>query len=248
MATEALPLPAAPRIRPANPKSDRLFFGAMVIILWATVLYGFSKTYYAAGMVRAPLPNRLIHLHAIIMTLWLVLLVVQIAFVLVRKVAWHRSLGVFGFLVALAMVIIGPIAATNSLRRGEAPLGLDALTFYIIPLSSIALFAVFTLFAWRARRLPATHKRLILIANIALIDAAVGRWPVQFFAAHPPAQDLVPFSFLLAIVVYDLISQRRVLKSTIWASLLLVAVHLTRVPIGKSAAWHAIATFMLHHP
>lgn len=248
MATEALPLPAAPHIRPANPPSDRLFFGAMVIILWATVLYGFSKTYYAAGMVRAPLPNRLIHLHAILMTLWLVLLVVQIAFVLVRKVAWHRSLGVFGFLVALAMAIVGPIATTNSLRRGTAPLGLDPLTFYIIPLTSIGLFAVYAFAAWRARRKPADHKRLILIANIALMDAAVGRWPVLFFENHPPAQDLIPFAFLFALVIYDLISQRRIMKSTLWASLLLIVVHLTRVPIGKTAAWHAFATFMLNHP
>jgi hypothetical protein len=70
---------------------------------------------------------------------------------------------------------------------------------------------------------------------------------VPFFENHPPAQDLIPFGFLLALVVYDLISQRRVLRSTIWASLLLMAVHLTRVPIGKSGVWHAFATLMLGH-
>ncbi|HWB32330.1 MAG TPA: hypothetical protein VG714_04065 [Acidobacteriaceae bacterium] len=247
MATEALPLSPVSRTRPANPRSDRLFFGIMVLTLWATVLYGFSKTYYAAGMIEAPLPNRLIHVHAILMTLWMLLLFVQVGLVLARKVAWHRSLGVFGFLVALSMVIIGPMAATDALRRGEAPLGLDALTFYIIPLTAIGLFAVFAFAAWRARRQPAAHKRLILIANISLMDAAVGRWPVPFLQAHPPAQDLIPFGFLLAIVIYDVISQRKVLRSTIWASLLLIAVHLTRVPIGKSAAWHAFATFMLGH-
>ena len=247
MATEVLPLPAAPHTRPANPKSDRIFFGAMVVVLYATVYYGFAKTYYAAGMMRATLPAPIIHIHAAIMTLWLLLLLIQVGLVIARKVAWHRSLGVFGFLVALAMVIVGPIAATNALRRGEAPLGLDALTFYIIPLSAIALFAVFAFAAWRARRTPAAHKRLILIANIALIDAAVGRWPVHFFQSNPPTQDLVPFAFLLAIVAYDLISQRKVLKPTIWASLVLMAVHLTRVPLGKTHAWHAFAAFMLAH-
>lgn len=248
MATEALPLPAKPAVRPANPPSDRLFFGAMVVVIYASVLYGFSKTYYAAGMIHAPLPAPIIHLHAAIMTLWLLLLAVQTALILVRKVAWHRTLGLFGFLDALAIAIIGPIAATNSLRRGVAPLGLDALSFYIIPLSSIALFAIFAYAAWRARRSPAHHKRFILIANIAVIDAAVGRWPTQFFVQHPPAQDIVPFAMLLAIVAYDLISQRKVLRSTLWASLLLIVVHLTRVPIGQSQPWHAFATFMLHHP
>jgi hypothetical protein len=248
MATEALPLPVVPRVRPANPKSDRLFFGAMVVVLYATVYYGFARTYYAAGMIHAPLPAPIIHIHAALMTLWMVLLFVQVALVTARKVAWHRALGVYGFVLALGIVIVGPIAATNSLRRGTAPLGLDPLTFYIIPITSIVLFAIFVFFAWRARRNPAAHKRLIMLANIEIIGAAVGRWQIHFFEAHPPAQNLVPLAFILAIVAYDLISQRKVLRSTMWGGLLLMAVNLVRVPIGLTHAWHAFATFMLTHP
>jgi hypothetical protein len=248
MATEALPLPATPRVRPGNPKSDRLFFGAMVLALWATVLYGFSKTYYAAGMIHAPLPNRLIHFHAILMTLWMVLLFVQVALVTTGRVAWHRALGIYGFALALGIVIVGPLAATSSLRRGAAPQGLDPLTFYIVPLSAIAMFAGFVFFAWRARRRPAAHKRLIMLANITAISAAVGRWPIAFFQDHPPAMNLVPLAFILAIAAYDLASQRKLQKATLWGGLLLMAVDLARIPIGKTAAWHAFAAFMLTHP
>ncbi len=244
MATAA-PSIAIVRTRPANPRSDRVFFGIMVLALYATVFYGFSRTYYSAGMIHAPLPNRLIHFHAILMTLWMVLLFVQVALVTASKVAWHRALGVYGFLLALAMVIVGPIAATNALRRGEGPLGLDPKTFYIIPLTAIALFATFVFFAWRARRRPATHKRLIMLANIEIIGAAVGRWQVHFFQAHPPAQNLVPLAFILAIVAYDLVSQRKLQKATLWGGLLLMAVNLVRVPIGLTAPWHAFATHML---
>ena len=67
-------------------------------------------------------------------------------------------------------------------------------------------------FAYRYRRQPAIHKRLILIATIALIDAAVGRWPVVFFQNNPKAQDLIPFGFLLAIMLFDLATQRKILK------------------------------------
>ena len=143
------------------------------------------------------------------------------------------------------MVVIGPIAATDSLRRGAAPLGLDALTFYVIPLSAIFIFGVLAFFAYRYRRQPAIHKRLILIATIGLIDAAVGRWPVAFFQTNPKAQDLVPFAFLLAVMVYDLVTQRKVLKSTLYASLFLIVIHLIRVPIGFTSTWHAFATKML---
>lgn len=244
MATDALRQQVVPRVH-VNPKADRIFFSTMVLLLWATVLFGFAKTYFLAGMVEATLPNKLIHIHGAIMTLWMVLLFVQAALISARKVKWHMSLGLFGFGLAVAMVIIGPIAATDSLRRGAAPLGLDALTFYIIPLTSIFIFGVLAFFAYRMRRQSADHKRLILIATIGIMDAAVGRWPVHFFEAHPPAQDLVPFAFLLVIMVYDLITQKKVLKSTLYASLFLIVIHLVRVPIGKTAAWHAFASTMM---
>ena len=246
MATDALRQQSVPRLR-ANPTADRVFFTTMILLLWATVLFGFAKTYYAAGMVEAPLPNKLIHIHGAIMTLWMVVLLVQTALISARRVKWHMTLGLFGFGLAIAMVIIGPIAATDALRRGAAPLGLDALTFYIIPLTAIFLFAVLAFFGYRYRRQAAIHKRLILIATVALIDAAVGRWPVAFFQTNPKAQDLVPFGFLLAIMLFDLATQRRVLKVTLYASLFLVIVHLIRVPIGFTPAWHSFATFMLGH-
>jgi hypothetical protein len=244
VATDALRQQAVPRVR-VNPKADRIFFSTMVLLLWATVLYGFAKTYFLAGMVEAPLPNRLIHVHGAIMTLWMVLLFVQTALISARKVKWHMTLGVFGFCVALAMVVIGPLAATNSLRRGTSVLGLDAKTFYVIPISAIFIFGVLAFFAYRYRRQPAMHKRLILIATIGLIDAAVGRWPIAFFQNNPKAQDLIPFGFLLAVMVFDLTTQKRILKTTLWASLFLVVIHLTRVPFAFTHPWQAFATFML---
>lgn len=244
MATDALRQQVVPRVH-VNPKADRIFFSTMVLLLWATVLFGFAKTYFLAGMVEAPLPNKLIHIHGAIMTLWMVLLFVQTALVSARRVKWHMSLGLFGFGLAVAMVIIGPIAATDSLRRGAAPLGLDALTFYIIPLTSIFIFGVLAFFAYRYRRQPAVHKRLILIATIGIIDAAVGRWPIAFFEHYPKAQDLVPFAFLVAIMAFDLATQRKVLKSTLLASLFLIVIHVVRVPIGFTQPWHAFATKML---
>jgi FtsH-binding integral membrane protein len=244
MATDAMRPQAVPRHRPANPASDRIFFAAMAAVLWATVLYGFAKTYFLAGMVAAPLPNKLIHIHGAAFTLWMVLLVVQIGFVYAGKIAWHKRLGFFGFGLAVAMLILGPLAATDALRRGSAPLGLTPQTFYVIPLSDMLVFGVLVFFAYRARRRSAAHKRLILIATIGLMDAAVGRWPVAFFQHYPKLQDLVPLAFLLAVMAYDLISLRRIQKATLWASLFVIVVHLTRVPIGLSQPWQRFANHM----
>lgn len=244
MATDALRQQAVPRVR-VRPIADRIFFSTMILLLWITVFVGFARTYFLAGMTSAPLPNKLIHIHGAMFTLWMVLLFVQSALISARRVKWHMKLGVFAFALAAGMFVIGIIAGTDALHRGVGHLGLNPETFYVIPISAVSLFAVFTFFAWRARRQPAAHKRLILIGTIALMDAAVARWPVALFHTKPPMMDAVIFSFLLAIMVFDLATQKRILKPTLWASLLLVAVHLTRVPIGMSHPWHAFAAFML---
>jgi hypothetical protein len=160
-------------------------------------------------------------------------------------VQWHKRLGLAGFGLAVAMVVLGVLAATDALRRGSGPLGLDAKTFYVVPISDMLVFSVLVFFAYRARRRPAAHKRLILIATIALMDAAVGRWPVAYLQANPKMQDLVPLVFVLVVMAYDLVSLRRIQRSTVWASVFLMAVHVARVPFGFTSAWHAFATRMI---
>ena len=234
-------------VRPyrAHRNADRIFFSLMPLLMLATVLFGFAKTYFLVGMVAAPLPNKLIHIHGAAFTLWMVLLIVQTGFIATHHVQWHRKLGVAGFSLAVLMVVLGLTSAVNALHRGRGPNGLDAVTFFAIPTTDMLLFSVFVFFAYRARRNAEAHKRLITIATIALMDAAVGRWPVAVLQQHPPMQDLVIFGFLLLIVLYDVYSLHRVSRTTMWASALLVVVHLARVPLGLTGAWHSMVRHLV---
>ncbi|GAC1426879.1 MAG: hypothetical protein NVSMB62_24510 [Acidobacteriaceae bacterium] len=245
MATNAIQQPLIVQHRPVSPSWDRVFFIGMIIAMWATVLFGFSKTYFMAGMVTAPLPNKLIHIHGAAFTLWMILLAVQTGLVAVRKIVWHRTLGLVGFGLAIMMVVLGLLASTDALRRGSAPLGLTARTFYVVPISDMVVFSVLVFFAWRARRKPVAHKRLILIATIGLMDAGVGRWPVAYLQANPKMQDLVILGFLLVVMLYDLVSRKHLEKSTLWASLFVVVVHAVRVPFGFTPLWQRFAGYML---
>lgn len=237
--------PSAVRLYRPNRTGDRVFFSLMPLLMLAAVLYGFAKTYFLAGMVEAPLPNRLIHLHGAAFTLWMVLLIVQTGLVSTHHVKWHMKLGLFGFGLAVTMVVLGLLAAVDALRRGRGPLGLDPVSFFVIPVTAILLFSVFTFFAYRERKKPEAHKRLITIATISLMDAAIGRWPIAVLQQHPPLQDFVLFGFLLLIVLYDVFSLHRVSRTTLWASALVVVVHLSRVPVGLSHGWHAVVRHLL---
>ena len=107
---------AVRNVRTPNRAWDRMFFSAMALLVLASVLYGFARTYFLAGMVAAPLPNRLIHVHGAAFTLWIVLLIVQTALISARRVRVHMTLGMGGFGLAVAMVGLGVFAAADALR------------------------------------------------------------------------------------------------------------------------------------
>ena len=51
-------------------RTDDMFFSGMAVVSLIAVLAGFARTYFLAGVFRAPLPNLLIHIHGAVYTLW----------------------------------------------------------------------------------------------------------------------------------------------------------------------------------
>ena len=89
----------------------------MALLLLVTIFIGFAPTYYLAGVFHAPLPSLIIHLHGAAFTCWILLLVTQTSLVAGGRVDIHRRLGIAGFLLACLVVILGVLAATDSLVR-----------------------------------------------------------------------------------------------------------------------------------
>ena len=249
MATEALvvpkTLPRLPLYRPVNRTFERIFFGGMAILLSVVVVIGFSPTYFAAGMLRAPLPSPILHFHGAAFTLWMILFLVQSALISARRVAWHRSLGTIAFCLPPIMVVLGFIAAIDALHRGVRIGPLEPAVSLAIPLLGIAWFAIIIFAAWRARRKPDTHKRLVLLATIGLTEAAFARFPWHQIGLPPAAGAVTGLGILvLLIIAYDLISLHRIHRSTMWAAPITFAVGAFAVPIGMTPAWHSFAAFL----
>lgn len=232
---------ATTALRPIDRRVERLFFAGMALLILASVFVGFARTYYLAGVFGAPLPNKLIHVHGAVFSLWIVLLIAQTSLVAAGRVDLHRRLGLLGFGLASLMVILGAAAATDSLRRGVGFLGMTATTFYVIPVTDILTFAVLVFAAFRARFQPAVHKRLIIIATLAILGAAIARWPLALFHRSPVMMDVFCYMFLLLLVAYDLWSLRRIHRATLWAGALLIGVHTLRMPFAGTALWQGFA-------
>jgi hypothetical protein len=239
MATVATRPTANQRVRPGR-RFDHFFFSGMSLLILATVFIGFSRTYYLAGMIQAPLPSPIIHIHGAAFSLWVLLLVAQTSLVSAGKVGVHRRLGIAGFLLAGCMVILGIGASTNSLARGFAPPGLDPVTFYVVPISDMLIFSILIFFAFRNRLDSPAHKRLILIATVALLIAAIARWPFALVHLRPIPAMMFSYIFLILLAGYDWWSMGRLHRVTLWGCGFLIVVQQARVPFGQTAAWHAI--------
>jgi FtsH-binding integral membrane protein len=210
----------------------------------ASVFIGFGPTYFWAGVFNAPLPDRIIHIHGAVFSCWILLLIVQNSLASAGRVDIHRKLGVAGFLLACLMVIVGWVAATDRLARGTAPPGLDTYFFYIVPMTDMVIFGTLIFFAFRARRDPSTHKRIIYIATVGVLLAAIARFHVPWLFHNPAHAAIASYAFLLMLVAYDLWSTRKVHRATIWAGAFLIFIQQIRLPIGKTAAWHAFAAWV----
>ncbi|MGB6430400.1 MAG: hypothetical protein WBF06_07425 [Candidatus Acidiferrales bacterium] len=238
-------LPARPAQAGAKRGFEHLFFTGMALLILGAVFGGFARQYYLAGVFHAPLPDALIHIHAAVFSCWILLLVAQTSLVSAGRVDLHRILGIGGFVLACAMVLLGILAATDGLARGHSPVaGLDPRTFYAVPMLNMVLFAPLILFAYRARSRPAVHKRLILIATIGLTNAAFDRWPILHH--NLVAGMLLSDALLLMLVVYDLWSTHTIQRATLWGGTFLILMHHLALPIGGTAPWLAFATWAQH--
>src|SRR5205823_2451787 len=100
MATDAIAVPVSgihPKSPTVNRTVERIFYSGMAVLLCICVYIGFSPTYFGVGMLRAPLPSPILHVHGAIFTLWMLLFTVQAALISARRVKWHRTFGTVAF-------------------------------------------------------------------------------------------------------------------------------------------------------
>jgi len=229
---------------------DRRFYSGMAIALAATVLIGFGPTYYlpllGAGeptTITGRPVRPIVHLHGVLFTGWVVLFIAQTALVATRRVRMHQRMGIAGAVLAAAMVVVGARTAITGAAAGSGPPGVEPLVFMVVPLTDIVLFAGFVGAALWQRRNREAHKRLMLLAYLSIMAAAVARLPGML--PHGPLVFFgVTFLFLVAAIVYDVISRRRVHAVYVWGGGLLVASVPLRLMLSGTAAWRSFAELL----
>lgn len=234
--------------RAQSRRRERLFYTGMSVAFVITVFAGFARTLFLRSHFDTRPLIPLLQLHGFVFTSWLALFLAQTTLVAAHKTRIHRRLGIAGAVIATLMVIIGTATAIIRAKIIEVPPGSPSpLVFLTIPLGDMLVFAIVVGAAFYYRRRPEVHKRLMLLATIAILPAAVARLPFAFIQQVGPLaffglSDL----FIVPMLLYDLVTRGRPHRATVLGGSLIVISHPLRLLIGNTSAWLAFATWLTH--
>jgi hypothetical protein len=240
------------RLRVIATYSTRYFYFYMALSCTAVAFFGFAPTYFmplAKGSFSA---TPVIHVHGLIFFAWSLFFVFQSWLGASGRIARHRTVGMIGISLATAMTIFGFLAGVSAMKRSAAIGQTDAgIAFSIVPFSGILFFAVVFALAITAVRNPETHKRLMLLAGISILDAAVARWFLTFLAPPGPAGPppvivtippaVIAYLLLVAAMIFDWRTRGRPHQVYVIGGIALIAVKLLNLPLSATQAWHTLA-------
>lgn len=223
---------------------DRRLYTWAAIGIALIVLTGFARTYYLKGLFGTPALPSLVHVHGVVMTLWVALFVAQVRLVAGRRADLHRRLGVIGAVLAGLVLVVGVTTAIAAARRGVPP-DPPPLVFLTVPLGDMLTFAILVGSAFYFRRRSEIHKRLMLLSCGVFLTAAIARIPLNFIETGGP---LIYFGLtdlcLLACVAFDTVKHHRLHPAFGWGVLLIIASQPLRLMLAGTEAWMKFATWL----
>lgn len=231
------------KIRTADLRFERQFFSGMAAFILLSVLIGFAQSYYLQRLAHIPHwrafntpPYPLVvHLHGVIFSLWVLLLMTQTSLVATNRLRFHRRLGIAGFVLACLLVILGVAIVCESMAR-HVPLGHPSIGGQSVALFNIMGFAILAYLGYRKRPNPPAHKRLMMLATISLLPAAFSRWPILHDGAHLRAAACC-FALVALIACYDVWSTAKVYTATLLGAAILI---LTNPPIVETLIHNSV--------
>jgi hypothetical protein len=224
------------------------FFPAMTALLLILVVFGFGQTFYLRAFFEVRPIVTLVWLHGFALTAWFVGLVLQAALVSARQFDTHRRVG--WVLAVLAIVV----AATGVwITLGTVPAlsaaGFDADAVRTLApriawgnYSSALTFALLVGAAIVSRKHSQAHKRLTLLASIAIMSPAIARilrWPAFASAfGNSFAMAAIVGVFVLAGVVaaHDVVTRKRLHPATVVGVVVIICVKLVAVLVVAPSA------------
>jgi hypothetical protein len=183
---------------------ERWFYASMALLFASAAIIGFTPNSIAILAGTKQNPPLLIHIHAVAMSSWLLLLSIQAVLVASGNLRFHKRVGMVSLVLAPIIVVIMISVAFPLFQHDEHTYGRG-----LIQIKRITLFSIFYVWAFVSRkRDPEAHKRLMFLATLVVLDAAFNRmrWFLPNFGFSNSLAVLHTYELLLLVPLfaYDL--------------------------------------------
>jgi MFS family permease len=201
-------------------RGDHIFFVSMAVAIAATVVIAFTTSFLRTDLA-TKLDSTWVQAHVTTFGAWILLFFAQTVLIASHRADIHRRVGIFGAGLAGVMIALTVGAALGAFWTSQPRPGFEALVYFTAPHVDMIAFTIFVTAGLLLRNRPDTHKRLMLLATISLLDAVSERLPVIGHGgkyAHFAVQDM----FVMAGIVYDLVSRERINPAYIWGGFIIL--------------------------
>jgi hypothetical protein len=174
--------------------------GFYFLVLVAFVAFGFYYPYFSL-IPHFPNITALIHVHALALMLWVVLLVVQPLLIRFRERSAHKAIGIFSYLLVpvIAVTSVGVMLKQFDERSLQHVGRVENLEALYVSCGELVLFCAFYGLAVLYRRNVALHMRYMILTGLVLVTPALARVLGYWFEIEQYP------SFVITFVLIDLI-------------------------------------------
>jgi len=229
----------------------------ITIVLVGFVPDSLDKVAAVRAGTRPPLPLAM-HVHAVLMGSFMLLLLAQTGLAATGRIDRHRSLGRVGLVLVPALIVAGFVLAASNyhmaleLSQSGPPALRERMATRVLHLDNILLLQLrigllFGLFIWvglRARgRDAGLHKRMMFLATAATLPAAIDRmgWLPTTLPASPLTTDLYVLLAVAPLFLWDIFRNRAVHRAwRTWLPVYAVA-SVAVILLWDAPAWHRAA-------
>lgn len=238
--------PAMPRAQIDRPR----FFSRSALLMLAMVLVSFPLSYFAPAVTGSRHFPLVYQLHGLAFFGWIGLYAWQTHLVANGQTARHREFGLAGIALSTLMLPLGillTIAAIVRRMGGGDANPFDNALYNVFDIGSFTLLMIASI-ASVTRRLD-WHRRFTFGAAVCLVGPAISRlisgpWFIEM-PPLPPFTDMAPNLiadlFLVALLLHDRRTLKRVHPATLIMLLVLVPLHVLTPMMSTSAAWREMA-------
>lgn len=230
--------------------SQDKFFANSAIIMSLIVLFSFPISYFIPVATASKQFHLLHHIHGLAFFAWIALYACQTHLVMRKKLARHRELGLLGFTLTGAVILLGYWMTQRAAEIRIANDFAQPYEFSWYNMVDITLFSVLMLASIiLVTKRKDWHKRLTYVAALCLVMPAATRWTLQLPYFNPFTVDIlvyiVFFPFLVALALYDYRTLGRIHLATVSCIAVLLPLQLSSAWIARSVWWNNVAPWII---